>query len=90
MASCGTVSLRTENGSNIDVRIIAPCDSPARVVNVGKAPDSGRYSIAGDLGGSGACSIFGGGGSGQAFVASKTTTRDSGTPYVVTTITTIG
>ena len=89
MASCGSVSLRTERGENIDVRVIAPCDSKSRVVKAGKAPNSGRYSIAGDLQ-SGSCSIYGAGGSGNGYVVSKTITRDSGTPYVVSTITTIG
>lgn len=85
---CAAVTLRTENAKNVDVRVDRPCDSPAIVVKVGDAPSTG-LTVTTALG-QGSCSVFGAGGSGSGYVRTSTVTKDSGTPYGVSTVSTIG
>ncbi len=83
------VSIREETGKNTDIRIESPCDSKSRVINVGSSPASGMYVLTGDIGG-GSCGVFGAAGSGNGYVVSSMMTKDTGTPYSVTTIRTLG
>lgn len=83
------VQIRSEETTTKDIRIDRPATAPAKVKYVGDGLATNRFSIAGEVG-YGACKIYGGEGSGGAYVSSAIVTSDSGTPYPVTTITIIG
>jgi hypothetical protein len=88
---CGSVLIRRQAGSTYDVMIERPANGPARVIVKGSGLDEGTYVVAGmDAGGGGSCNVYGQGGSGGGAVVSGTVTKDSGTPYSVTTINVVG
>ncbi len=90
MAGCG-ITLRRESNSIIDIRTERPCNSKERIVKIGKGLSTGMQAVVSQTGiGSGKCSIYSSSSSGQAYITDSTTTADSGTPYVINTIRTIG
>lgn len=91
MPECGPITLREEKTKTIDVRVVSPCNSAARVVEIGPGLDTGSISVSSSKGINGdLCVTYGAGASGQGYVQNSTVTASSGTPYVVSIIRTLG